>query len=625
MNVFGVLGFLGRRARFSLILTGLTVKILEPNALASDVTLAWDPANDPTVAGYNVYIGGASRNYTNLVDAGDATSVTISNLAPGATYYFAATTYTVSGLESDYSSEAVYTVPQTILNYQPTLDPIGNAMVNENSGPQTIDLTGISSGSPTENQTLTVTAFSSDTKIVPNPTITYTSPNPNALLTFTPAPNAAGVANMTVMVDDGGTVSNTIIRTFTITVNILNNQPTLDALSNVTIAENSGRQTVNLSGISSGATNEIQTLTVTAASSNPSLIPNPTVSYTSANTAGTLAFAPVTNAFGSAQITVTVDDGQPLNNTITRSFTVTVNQTTTAPATITNAVIIPNTAFRMPLVSPHNNSDKISYSLGAGAPAGVKVATHHGTSYLAWSPTTAQALTTNLITVVLTDGTNPNLSTNELVLLTVLDYLGLTMGSTSVQAGQNATIPIYLSSSSGVTNLSFTVDWASARFSNPSLFISVSGVAGSSVQAQGTNLLFSLQTAAGQVLQKSNLIAHLNFQTVAGQSSAFVNMTVRNLSATKPDSTPYMNYMPTAGQVAVVSTKPLLAAYYDLNANRVLTAFGNVGATYQIQSSSTPALASSWVPLSTYTQTNISQNLPVDTSNPFIFYRLLVP
>jgi len=108
MNVFGVLGFLRRRARFALILTGLTVKILEPNALASDVTLAWDPANDPTVAGYNVYIGGASRNYTNLVDAGDATSVTISNLAPGATYYFAATTYTVSGLESDYSSEAVH-------------------------------------------------------------------------------------------------------------------------------------------------------------------------------------------------------------------------------------------------------------------------------------------------------------------------------------------------------------------------------------------------------------------------------------------------------------------------------------------------------------------------------------
>jgi hypothetical protein len=528
-------------------------------------------------------------------------------------------------LESDYSSEAVYTVPQTILNYQPTLDPIGNVTVNENTGPQTVDLTGISSGSPTEHQTLTVTAFSSDPKTVPNPTITYTSPNPNALLTFTPAPNAAGVVTMTVMVDDGGTVSNTIIRNFTITVNPLNNPPTLDPLNNLTIAENSGGHTVNLSGISSGAANEIQTLTVTAASSNPGLIPNPTVTYTSPNATGTLTFTPVTNAFGSVQITVTVDDGQPLNNTITRSFAVTVNQTTSAPATVTNAVIVPNTAFRMPLVSPYNNSDKISYSLGSGAPAGAKIATHHGASYLAWSPTTAQALTTNLITVVLTDSTNPNLSTNEFVLLTVLDYLSLTMGSTSVPAGQNATVPIYLSSSSGVTNLAFTVDWPSARFTNPSLFISVSGVASSSVQPQGTNLLFNIQTAAGQVLQKSNLIAHLNFQTVAGQSSAFVYLPVRNVSAAKPDSTPYMNYMPTAGQVAVVSTKPLLAAYFDSNTNRVLTAYGNVGATYQLQSSSDPALPSTWVPLSTYAQTNISQNLPVDASNPFIFYRLLVP
>lgn len=625
MNVSGVLGSLRRKAGLLSILTALTIKTLEPNALASDVTLGWDPASDPMVAGYNVYIGGASRSYTNLVDAGDTTSVTISNLAPGSTYYFAATTYTVSGLESDYSAEAIYTVPQTVQNYQPTLDPIGDVMVNENSGPHTIDLTGISSGSPTENQTLTITAFSSDTKIVSNPTITYTSPNPNALLTFTPAPNAAGVVNMTVMVDDGGTVSNTLIRNFTITVNILNNPPTLDPLNNVTIAENSGRQTVNLSGISSGATNEIQTLTVTAASSNPGLIPNPTVSYTSANTTGTLAFAPVTNAFGSAQITVTVDDGQPLNNTITRSFTITVNQTTAAPATITNAIIAPNTAFRMPLISPYNNSDKISYSLGSGAPAGVKIGTHRGVSYLGWSPTTAQALTTNLITLVLTDSTNPNLSTNELALLTVLDYLDLTMGSTSVQAGQNATVPIYLSSSSGVTNLSFTVDWPPARFTNPSLFISVSGIGSSSVQPQGTNLLFSLQTAAGQVLQKSNLIAHLNFQTVAGQSSAFVSLAVRNVSAAKPDSTAYMNYIPTAGQVAVVSTTPLLAAYFDVNTNRVLTAFGNIGSTYQIQSSSTPALSSSWVTLSSYTQTNISQNLPVDPSNPVIFYRLLLP
>src|SRR5256885_8391474 len=50
---------------------------------------------------------------------------------------------------------------------------------------------------------------------------------------------------------------------------------TLRALANRTINENAGTQTVKLSGISSGATNEDQTLTVTATSSNPELIPDP--------------------------------------------------------------------------------------------------------------------------------------------------------------------------------------------------------------------------------------------------------------------------------------------------------------------------------------------------------------
>ena len=63
----------------------------------------------------------------------------------------------------------------------------------------------------------------------------------------------------------------------------------------MTINENAGLQTVNLSGISSGAANQVQTLTVTAASSNPGLIPNPTVNYTSPNATGTLSFAPAAN------------------------------------------------------------------------------------------------------------------------------------------------------------------------------------------------------------------------------------------------------------------------------------------------------------------------------------------
>jgi hypothetical protein len=425
------------------------------------------------------------------------------------------------------------------------------------------------------------------------------------------------------MVDDGGTVSNTIIRSFTVTVNALNYPPTLDPFPDLVLNQNSGTQMVQLTGISSGASNELQTLTATAVSSNPALIPNPTVTYSSPSATGSLSFTPATNAFGVADITVRVDDGQPTNNIITRFFTVTINQTNSGPTLLTNAVIAPNTAFRLPLSSPYTNGDRISFNLGTGAPTGAKIVTKRGMTYLTWTPTVAQALTTNLITIVLTDNSNPTLSTNQNVLVIVLDFLGLTMGSTSVAAGQDGVIPIYVSSSSGVTNLSFSVDWPATRFVNPVLFNTVRGIASSSVQVQNTNILLSFQTAAGQVLQKSNLIAQLSFQTVSNQSSAFVNLTVRNLNAAKPDASGYLNYVSVPGQVAVVGGRPLLAGGFDANTNRTLTAYGNVGARYQLQWSSNPGLPNSWTALPTYTQTNIAQSLSVDLTNPLIFYRLL--
>src|SRR5207244_5864460 len=60
-------------------------------------------------------------------------------------------------------------------------------------------------------------------------------------------------------------------------------------------------------------------------SSNPEVIPNPIVSYSSPSSTGSLSFAPVAGTNGTAVITVTVNDGQSQSNTFSRNFTVTVN------------------------------------------------------------------------------------------------------------------------------------------------------------------------------------------------------------------------------------------------------------------------------------------------------------
>src|SRR6185436_7781771 len=71
---------------------------------------------------------------------------------------------------------------------------------------------------------------------------------------------------------------------------------------------------IPINGIGPGATNENQTLTVIATSSNPVFIPNPTVAYVSPATNGTISLHPGNNATGTAIITVTVSDGSSSNS-----------------------------------------------------------------------------------------------------------------------------------------------------------------------------------------------------------------------------------------------------------------------------------------------------------------------
>jgi len=87
--------------------------------------LAWNRSTNATVAGYNVYYGGTSHTYTNVISAGNATNATISGLVQGTTYYFAATSYTAEGLESPFSTEVSYTVPGLLYGVKFRITPAG--------------------------------------------------------------------------------------------------------------------------------------------------------------------------------------------------------------------------------------------------------------------------------------------------------------------------------------------------------------------------------------------------------------------------------------------------------------------------------------------------------------------
>jgi hypothetical protein len=70
----------------------------------AEVNLEWDPNMEADLAGYKIHYGTTSGQYDRHIDVGNMTQYTITGLDDGV-YYFAATAYNTSGIESAYSNE----------------------------------------------------------------------------------------------------------------------------------------------------------------------------------------------------------------------------------------------------------------------------------------------------------------------------------------------------------------------------------------------------------------------------------------------------------------------------------------------------------------------------------------
>jgi chitinase len=93
------------------------VLLLSPMvAYGAAVTLAWDANTEPDLAGYNIYYGTASGNYSHSIDVGNVTQYTLTDLQDDVTYYLAATAYDEDENESAYSVELVHTTSNPIID-----------------------------------------------------------------------------------------------------------------------------------------------------------------------------------------------------------------------------------------------------------------------------------------------------------------------------------------------------------------------------------------------------------------------------------------------------------------------------------------------------------------------------
>ncbi len=224
-------------------------------------------------------------------------------------------------------------------NQPPTVSSIANQTTSEDTPTSPIAFTV--SDAETASGNLAVSATSSNPTLVPNANIALGGSGSSRTLTITPAANQSGTATITVSVSDGMQTAST---SFALTVNAVNDAPTISVIPNVTIAANtsSGPLPFTVGDLETPAGN----LTLLASSSNPTLLPNTGIVLGGSGANRTVTLTPATDQSGTATITISVSDGA---TTVLRSFGLTVIASTPG-----QLVYLPIPAEDGTLVTPMN-------------------------------------------------------------------------------------------------------------------------------------------------------------------------------------------------------------------------------------------------------------------------------
>jgi hypothetical protein len=217
------------------------------------------------------------------------------------------------------------TLDVTPINDAPTITAIADQTIAEDGTTGALAFTV--GDVETAAGSLTVTASSSNTTIIPNGNLTLVDlGSGNWTIEATPALNQnGGPVTITVTVDDGTTTTN---ETFDITVTPDNDAPTITAIADQTIAEDgtTGALAFTVGDVEIAA----GSLTVTASSSNTTIIPNGNLTLVDLGSGNwTIEATPALNQTGGpVTITVTVDDG---TTTTDETFDITVTPDNDAP------------------------------------------------------------------------------------------------------------------------------------------------------------------------------------------------------------------------------------------------------------------------------------------------------
>jgi hypothetical protein len=311
----------------------------------------------------------------------------------------------------------------TSSNAAPLLSPIGNKIINEGNA-----LAFIASASdPNPGQTLT---FSLDLGAPTNVTI-----NPGSgVFSWTPNENQGpGNYPITIRVTDNGSPNLSDAETITVTVNEVNTSPIVGAISDQSINEGA---TVSFNAIASDSDVPAQTLTY-------SLDPGAPAGATIHPTTGAFNWSP-TEAQGPGNYPVTIrvtDNGSP-NLNFAETFAIIVGESNSPPVLTPVANQTVSAGFQVTItntaVDPDLPINALSFTLDSGAPGGASI--HPTSGVFTWTPSAAQAPSTNLITVRVTDNGLPSLSDAKSFTLVVNSVAELRLTGITISSGALVTL-----------------------------------------------------------------------------------------------------------------------------------------------------------------------------------------